>query len=315
MRIQYDDIQSWNSHALKHSNATDLDNVETILKSTKSCNGRFVADKNHPDNLIANTKFLRDIVENVVNYSRSIVIRNWLNHSDRDRLSLSVQYKDPVSKKPMSVGIGVRYSPSKNTFKEYETEYVKLILEKDPGSKFGFSLITAYPDITVRDRENVKKLAQGIKRTNKDLTSIVKQTERYKKSSDIEKAVLLYQFDNNSYAGIRYDDRNDYIMLISKERLQPGDSCQIRIKSNDTTITFTQSDEDGKIHKCVPSIYSDIMSQKNTNALGKEISLRDRDVLKVFTESQPKTARDMKSIDYMYKEIEQDKKKNISFNH
>lgn len=142
MRIQYDDIQSWNSHALKHSNATDLDNVETILKSTKSCNGRFVADKNHPDNLIANTKFLRDIVENVVNYSRSIVIRNWLNHSDRDRLSLSVQYKDPVSKKPMSVGVGVRYSPSKNTFKEYETEYVKLILEKDPGSKFGFSLIT-----------------------------------------------------------------------------------------------------------------------------------------------------------------------------
>ena len=98
MRIQYDDIQSWNSHALKHSNATDLDNVETILKSTKSCNGRFIADKNQPDNLIANTKFLRDIVENVVNYSRSIVIRNWLNHSDRDRLSLSVQYKDPVSK-------------------------------------------------------------------------------------------------------------------------------------------------------------------------------------------------------------------------
>lgn len=161
----------------------------------------------------------------------------------------------------------------------------------------------------------LKNLHRELKKTNKDLTSVVKQTERYKKSSDIEKAVLLYQFDNNSYAGIRYDDRNNDIVLISKEHLQPGDSCQIRIKSNDTTIAFTQSDEDGKIHKCVPSIYSDIMLRKNVNMLGKEISLKDRDVLKAFTESQPKTARDMKSIDYMYKEIEQDKKKNISFNH
>ena len=129
----------------------------------------------------------------------------------------------------------------KGLIKEYETKDITLCLEKDIYSKAGFSLVTAYPDL--RDEERIRK-------TERDLYYIAKQTKTYEKATDLEKAYILYRTNPQSKIIVKYkEDKHtgeEYILLQSKIRPKDGKPLKINtIKINEDSITLRTSQSKG----------------------------------------------------------------------
>lgn len=75
-----------------------------------------------------------------------------------------------------------------NRILEKSTNEVRIVFQKNSKSEYGFTLLTAYPNI---DSKNAKE-------TNRDLTDVLKNSNRYKKASNLKKLFLEESLTNKS---------------------------------------------------------------------------------------------------------------------
>lgn len=163
----FDEIENYRTHVFeKHSVMDDTKNLDLVLRGKKQAQSCFIADINNPGDTNANVKYAKEIISNAIMDNSSKVV-NWLDGSDNgDTFELSYDACQIV-------GVGF-FNNNKNLIKEYSSNNVMVILERNDAMKYGFNVLTAYPVTNKGERE----------RTEKRLDEIAAETNAYKCSGD-----------------------------------------------------------------------------------------------------------------------------------
>lgn len=298
-KIKVDDILSYRSHAeQKHISLSEVDSMERILKEEKTKQSMFIADVERPDDQERNKAYAYDLIDEVLAYKKNSVL-DWLKDKYGDKQLVVTAPFDEY------VGRGFILDKKKGLIKEYETKDITLCLEKDIYSKAGFSLVTAYPDL--RDEERIRK-------TERDLYYIAKQTKTYEKATDLEKAYILYRTNPQSKIIVKYkEDKHtgeEYILLQSKIRPKDGKPLKINtIKINEDSITLRTSqyrDESGRGRPEPIETRLSEMAEERGSGSKSSVNLKDPEIHKKFSRMFKNACNAMNQIQDAMVEVQRD---------
>lgn len=227
----FDEIENYRTHVFeKHSVMDDTKNLDLVLRGKKQAQSCFIADINNPDDTNANIKYAKEIIGNAIMDNSSKIV-NWLDVSDNgDIFELSYDACQIV-------GVGF-FNNNKNLIKEYSSNNVMIVLERNDAMEYGFNVLTAYPLTNKGERE----------RTEKRLDEIAVETNTYKCSDNVEKAYLIYRTDPESKLEINCkEDRttgNSTIFVTLKSK-NPNIISKIRISDNQYSLTTYRKEYNG----------------------------------------------------------------------
>ena len=168
--------------------------------------------------------------------SQSYEIAKWVYGADeREKMAFSVC----LPKEQGYDTVGYLYSIDKkdNTIDEYETQGVRVVLQKDVNYPLGFTVITAYPEYA--DGKHTEK-------TNRDLHTIVKQTDAYQHASNVAKAYMLYQTGQSkpylaTFKAGYHENVADDVMSIHMPYVKDGEKYKDILRIKDGQIEFSTS--------------------------------------------------------------------------
>lgn len=280
----FDEIENYRTHVFeKHSVMDDTKNLDLVLRGKKQAQSCFIADINNPGDTNANVKYAKEIINNAIMDNSSKVV-NWLDGSDNgDTFELSYDACQIV-------GVGF-FNNNKNLIKEYSSNNVMVILERNDAMKYGFNVLTAYPVTNKGERE----------RTEKRLDEIAAETNAYKCSDNVEKAYLIYRTDPASKFEINCkEDRttgNSTISVTLKSK-NPNIISKIRISDNQYSLTTYRKEYNGISSnpslRPIETKYTRLSSENGYISL--VANLHKEKVFKQLKESLPIVARDVQYI-------------------
>lgn len=198
-----------------------------------------------------NSVFSRDVspeetIEDAVLY-KAKEIADWMESSEHyETAGFDVRMDHPI-------GNGNKFDKRTNLIREYETDTVRIILQNNPDKPLGFSLLTAYPNT----------YAPSVTPTNKNLNSIIHETEAYKQTDPIGKAYMLYRTDPRNKESISYIKGNtpdDSVMYMEIQTDDPKIHHIIKFKETETTMRTVKLGENRK-KTSIPSKYTEIRNK------------------------------------------------------
>ena len=254
------------THYDEHSQEmTDVEMLDIILSGKKNVQSKFVSDSWKEDHL-----------EGVIGY-KAKAIAEFVNppYEDRPRNyrieAFSANY--PIEENENHIGIGFIKNPDTGKIAEYASDDIKFVIKTDRNAELGFYMHTAYPDI-----ENNKDVIK----TNRDLSSILKQTESYKNASPMEKAYMEYQISPDepeslsSLYLISDSSHQDDAIVIKQKTKNPNIERMIKIRQSTSSVQFR--------NKSTKEIIPIKVNDKNRKTLPLEKCMRK------IKETSPKTA-------------------------
>lgn len=226
----FDKTNNDRTHIEKHvADKREEDVLDRVLKNNGSMQRGHKEDK---DQKAINSGFYSYddacfvIEECIIN--KNLEIAEWLDSAKQGKKqSFDVTLSPEEGYDP--VGYGYMLNREDNTIAEYSTDTVRVVLQKDDECSLGFTVLTAYPDITKEEHRTP---------TGRDITDILKKTKTYQDASPTSKAYMLYQTNLNSpYLATFKEGRagnvqDDVMSVHIPYRTAKGEDCKqiIRIK-------------------------------------------------------------------------------------
>lgn len=225
------------THVEKHV----IDDEKDILNRILSKNGnadRKTREEDEKKDINSGFQSLDEAYANIEEcvISRACEIAEWsvgANNHQKESFCINL----PKDQGYDTVGYCYAVNRENNTIDEYETQSVRIVLEKDDNYPLGFTLLTAYPN----------GLNKGdMIPTGRDLRDVVKKTDAYKKASPVSKTYMLYQTGQNKpylatfkagYDGNVHDD----VMSIHIPYEKDGESYKDIIRVKEDSIQFSTS--------------------------------------------------------------------------
>lgn len=236
------------THVKKHvADKKESDVLDRVLKNNGSMHRGQRSDK---DQKAINSGFYSyddacSVIEECM-VSRNLEIAQWINGARQgqkqsfDMILSSEDGYDPV-------GYGYVLDREDNTIAEYSTNAVKVVLQKNDECALGFTVLTAYPDITKEENRQP---------TGRNITDILKKTKTYQDASPTSKAYMLYQTNMESpylatFKEGRAGNIHDDVMSIHiPYKTSKGEDCKQIIRIKEGTIELsTNKMSDVKIAK------------------------------------------------------------------
>lgn len=292
-----DYICDYKAHVVqRHCALTEAESLDRVMSEFVPKQGFFA---NEGEEKEAYAKRL--IGEAMLYYEKDIM--QWL--SDRT-IENHKRYENamPVERDDYFGDIGAVFVKEKHTekIKEYEPNSIRFILERDDSFQIGFTLITAYPEINQKFNKSPEII--------RDLTSITKQTETYKKASHKLKAALLWRANPENKCAVGY-----YKTKSGKEHLffdvkdSPG-IYRIFIDEETNKIVKQASSKFGA--KWIESTYAEIYRNATNRPQTKIADLKNTAVAKHFAEHMPDWIQDtterLTEMLHSFSSLEKDKK-------
>lgn len=154
----WDWITTPDTHICRHQ-YNDEETLNRILT------GKTIASQFLPEHMEEDLQFI--VIDTI--YANANEITDWMEYNpNRSKECFTLQY-DPTD----PIGSSIVRFPS-GRIQEMSSKNISLVLQRDVTSKTGFSLVTAFPDIT-RDASF----------TGKDLTQPLKQTQAFQTASPL----------------------------------------------------------------------------------------------------------------------------------
>lgn len=172
-------ISDANTHVNRHVNKSKTDTLNRIFDD-KFINSAFDPDAD-----------IEMLIEEALLYQAQN-IQDWMNKSNMYDMTEFVTNMPEDDYGP--IGTGIIKDSHTNLIKEYKTNALCIVLKKEPCSKFGFTVRTAYPDM----RNNT------LEQTDTKLHDYVKETDLYQNSDIIGKAYMEYRTNPKSKCDVSY---------------------------------------------------------------------------------------------------------------
>lgn len=277
------------SHVNIHTNRALTQDLDRVILEHKEAQSRFCGDVKHPEDTKANQEHAEFLIGEALLY-RSGDITNWLDTADNhSKFAFSTNFDEEDYG---VVGTGIVCNRHNNTLKEYKTSHMNVVLRKDVFMPLGFSLVTAYPDMTSAD----------IQPTNRDLTAFIKETKAYQQADDVGKTYLRYRTDvNNDYlatykAGTSPDDS---MMMLRVQTDNPNVYHEIKIKESGMSLrtVLNQYDDTGRIVKqTLDTNYTKIYAKHANVKNPHKADLQNNKVFNKFAKDYPEVATPLRNI-------------------
>lgn len=232
--MKYSDIDSILTHCRsKHLESTEVDDMKRIIDKNVIAQTHFDLSELRDDDDylsdVSDLQMVQDIVIETILSERKNIL-NWLDISvNGESESFINDYGD---------FIGTGFMKDKNRIAEYKTQNVKVCLKRNDAAKYGFDLITAYPVLL----DNNHILQKNIKKTGRDLTYLVKQTDKYKNGSLIDKSVMEHSANpNNKLKPYKVRDNvtgKEFLSLTTRLNQNTNTYYDIRIPEDNDKITL-----------------------------------------------------------------------------
>lgn len=208
-------ITTPDTHICRHQ-YNDEETLNRILT------GKTIASQFLPEHTEEDLQFI--VIDTI--YANANEITDGMEYNpNRSRQCFTLQY-DPTD----PIGSSIVRFPS-GRIQEMSSKNISLVLQRDMTSKTGFSLVTAFPDIT-RDASF----------TGKDLTQPLKQTQAFQTASPLQQAVWLQQISAAPLHGIRLTD-DISIRFHVPDPKHPGYTHYIYTDGFETTLITRNPDK------------------------------------------------------------------------
>lgn len=259
-------------HADIHVQQSDIDSMERLLSRDTSDSSTF------PDADIA------DYCINETLYQNANQIETWLaNNANTELQPLHANF-DPELSDAACTGHGFAMDKSTKTIKEYEAHDATVILRKDRTNGYGFTMVTAYPNITTDEAVP----------TGRDIRDIVRQTPTYQKASPLGKTHLEH----------RCNPASDFEMKHFLPIAGKPEALRFSIPTDDPKIehvvTITESGASMTTKREGVKTASDFtnLSVKpyGQSDIKDDVDLNDPIVWKAFSSKFPKYAEKIKEV-------------------
>ena len=123
-KIKCDDLIDMRTHIdQKHVSLSDADGINRLINEGKKAHSRFVLDKDAPNNIEANLKLMKQIIEEVL-FSKEREMLAWIKYAPNDdQYKLTADYGEMV-------GIGLLKDKNGN-IKEYSTDTITVLFKRN----------------------------------------------------------------------------------------------------------------------------------------------------------------------------------------
>ena len=230
-KIKCDDLIDMRTHIdQKHVSLSDADGINRLITEGKKAHSRFVLDKDAPNNIEANLKLMKQIIEEVL-FSKEREMLAWIKYAPNDdQYKLTADYGEMV-------GIGLLKDKNGN-IKEYSTDTITVLFKRNYAAKYGFTVVTAYPELN--------EPMVPLEKTNRDLTNEIRKTEKYNTASMLKKVYLEHMVNPNSNHNLKLfenvNGEEELILRVNMKRQAgiPDKYYNIRITENDLTLIAKQ---------------------------------------------------------------------------
>lgn len=269
-------------HADIHVEQSDVDSMERLLSH---------------DTFDSSTFIDTDIADYCINetlYANANQIETWIaNYAETGLQPLHANFDPDVTEIP-NIGHGFATDKTNRTIKEYNAQDATIILRKDRTNGYGFTMVTAYPNITTEDATP----------TGRDLRPIVRDTPTYQKSSPLGKAYLEHRCDPASDFDIKH-----FMPIAGKpEALRfsiPTDDPEVEhvVTMTESTINMTTKRNGVRTSSDFTNLAVKPYGQSDVK---DDVDLTDPIVWKAFSNKHPKYANkitDLQSVVVQYTNI------------
>lgn len=283
-----DKITTKYTHVNIHTGQSLTQDIDRILTQKKDAQSRFIGNIHKPEDTLENQQQAEFLIKEALLFNAG-TIAEWLDKTD-DYTNKAFTTHFPEDDYGV-VGSGMVFNHQKHTIKEYQSEYMKLVLKKDPKQPLGVALVSAFPEIEQHD----------IKPTNKDLACYVKDTNAYKNADDVGKIYLHYITDvknENLVTYTRGRTPDDSAMLLHIETNNPNVRHEIRIKEHSVTMrTVMEKYENHKSSKSsIQTDYTRAYAKITGRDFENNIDLKNPKIFEMFSNDYPDIAKNVKTI-------------------
>lgn len=257
------------NHIDIHSDKSKAETLDRVLSGNKSANSAFYSEDDMrmyiEDNLLYSARNIAKWLESAGYHEK----KQFLVECPRD------YYEHPV-------GTGYMRDKKNNSIREYTSDTVCVVLQQETNSRYGFNVITAYPDMVH---------TTAIFPTNEDLTNIIKQTQTYKSASPVKKAYIEYITDTKNsmcctHRTGQYELDERVMLHIPFEN---NTKMIVSIGENSMSTYTVDLSTRKKIPTELTELRNDILT-KNGEKLSKKlyVNLLDKNIREEFKKKYPK---------------------------
>lgn len=220
------------THVSIHTGDDVVKDLERLFSEKKTAQSRFVTDPDDPD-ATADERAEMFIQESLLYHANQI--SKWLKTAGNGEKQA---FTAPFSSEDYGpVGCGIVTDYKDNSIREYSTNTMCTVLRKSESAPLGFTLVTAYPDMS----------NDYIKPTMRDLSADIQKTEKYKQADTVGKTYLKYITNplNQGLATYRQGSTpDDSMMMIHVQTGHPNRHHEIKVKEDDITMKTVSSEPD-----------------------------------------------------------------------
>lgn len=220
------------THVSMHTQGTLTSDLDRILTEKKTAQSRFAKDPEEPESTESERADMF-IQENLLYQANQIAA--WIKTAkEGDKQAFTATFS-PEDYGPVGCGILIDYKD--NSIREFHTDSMCTVLRKTEHAPLGFTLVTAYPDMT----------SDTITPTGKDLSSIVTQTKAYRQADTVGKMYLTYITNPNNQGLSTYKKGktpDDSMMMLHVQTRHPNHHHEIKIKEDDITLKTVAKEPD-----------------------------------------------------------------------
>lgn len=164
----------------RHSEKNDIDLMDRLLT------------ENHPTSSFESYEDMKEMIEETMMNNLDEINRQLSSNKPYILIEETFddsQYQNPEDPYDFNTHHKGFKKDENGKIHEYDTNSIILVFNKDGDSVYGLSLRTAYPDLT---KDTAKK-------TDRNIENIIKETSKYKNSTQIEKLKILNPEMRNKY--------------------------------------------------------------------------------------------------------------------
>ena len=195
-------------------------------------------EKGHSVSSFANEHDMKSCIEDAVVNNFGLIMQNLDKLHEYDKLALRFDYDDELYE---DVDFGTHQKGfirnRDGNIMEMDTPSVCAVIQKDSKSEYGFSVLTAYPDM-----ESDLSVPTG-----RDINDLVKSSQAYQKATPLKKAYLDHACDLNTKFALRYTENmgtNPEVITMFVPTSNPNVKHRIFMDQIDTKIrTFAYRDD------------------------------------------------------------------------
>lgn len=269
-------ISNKKTHASRHIEISDAASLDRAMNNTLA-NSRFLSQK-QADELTEYTLFVN-----------AKTIDNWLNTDTGDPYETK-EFLQIIEPEQGPVGSGMIWDPDRNAIREYYTDTIRVVLQKNPTRSMGFTLLTAYPDMS---SPNIQPTGRNLAKT------VTMETETYQKADPAGKTYQLYRTDsrNNLYTYYQKGQTPEQsVICVRVPTNNPNVKHNIYLSETESTLMTTERQPDGN-YLPIRTKYTDMRDAMHPNKTFRNYKVQFRkDVQSAFYQDYPAATKQIAAI-------------------